>query len=87
MLTEKTKEFASTLTIKNYAASEGWLINFKKRNAVVFKKVCEKSGNVNNAVCLDWHCKLKTMMLETILILPKLAYFSNVQMENLVKRG
>lgn len=62
LLKEKTKEFASTLSIKNFAASEGWLTNFKKRNGVAFKKVCGEIGSVDNAVCLDWHCKLKTLI-------------------------
>lgn len=62
LLKEKAKEFASTLSIKNFAASEGWLTNFKKRNGVVFKKVCGESGSVNDAVCLDWQGKLKTLI-------------------------
>lgn len=61
LLKEKAKEFASTLSIKNFAASEGWLTNFKKRNGVVFKKVCGLSGSVD-AVCLDWQGKLKTLI-------------------------
>ncbi|KAK9758823.1 CENP-B N-terminal DNA-binding domain [Popillia japonica] len=57
LLKEKAKEFASTLSIKNFAASEGWLTNFKKRNGIVFKKVevGGESGSVDDAVCLDWH--------------------------------
>lgn len=62
LLKEKAKEFASTLSIKNFGASEGWLTNFKKRNGVVFKKVCGESGSVDDAVCLDWHGKLKTLI-------------------------
>lgn len=62
LLKEKAKEFASILSIKNFAASEGWLTNFKKRNGVVFKKVCGESGSVDDAVCLDWHDKLKTLI-------------------------
>lgn len=62
LLKEKAKEFASTLKINNFAASEGWLTNFKKRNGVTFKKVCGESGSVNDAVCLDWYSKLKTLI-------------------------
>ena len=62
LLKEKAKEFASILSIKNFAASEGWLTNFKKRNGVVFKKVCGESESVDDVVCLDWHGKLKTLI-------------------------
>lgn len=62
LLKEKAKEFASSLSIKNFAASEGWLTNFKKRNGVVFKKVCGESGSVDDAVCLDWQSKLKPLV-------------------------
>lgn len=62
LLKEKAKEFTSTLSIKNFAASEGWLTNFKKRNGVVFKNVCGENGSVNDAVCLNWHSKLKTLI-------------------------
>ena len=62
LLKEKAKEFASILSIKNFAASEGWLTNFKKRNGVIFKKVCGESGSVDDAVGLDWHGKLKTLI-------------------------
>lgn len=62
LLKEKSIDFGSTLSIKNFAASEGWLTNFKKRNEVVVKKVCGESGNVDDAVCLDWHGKLKILI-------------------------
>lgn len=54
LLKEKAKEFASTPSIKNFAAGEGWLTNFKKRNGVAFKKVCGESGSVNDS-------KMKTL--------------------------
>ncbi|GFU90643.1 uncharacterized protein TNCV_2092401 [Trichonephila clavipes] len=42
LLKEKAKAFAKELGIQ-FSASEGWLTNFKKRNGIVFKKMCGSS--------------------------------------------
>ncbi|GBP24490.1 Tigger transposable element-derived protein 6 [Eumeta japonica] len=62
LLKEQAKEFGSTLSIKNFVASEGWLTNFRKRNGVMFKNICGESGSVDDTVRLDWHGKLKTLI-------------------------
>lgn len=61
VLKEKAKAFAKDLNIPNFSASEGWLTNFKKRNDIVFKKICGESASVNVDVCLDWEKKLETL--------------------------
>lgn len=61
-LKEKAKTFAKNLNIQNFSASEGWLTNFKKRNDIVFKKICGESSSVNVGVCSDWHTKLSSII-------------------------
>ncbi|GFW23476.1 uncharacterized protein TNCV_3805731 [Trichonephila clavipes] len=46
LLKEKAKAFAKELGIE-FSASEGWLPNFKKRNRIVFKKMCGESSSVD----------------------------------------
>ncbi|GFY06633.1 tigger transposable element-derived protein 4 [Trichonephila clavipes] len=50
LLKEKAKAFAKELGIE-FSASEGWLTNFKKRNGIVFKKMCGESSSVDINVC------------------------------------
>ncbi|GFU58979.1 uncharacterized protein TNCV_1490961 [Trichonephila clavipes] len=45
LLKEKAKAFAKELGIV-LLASEGWLTNFKKRNGIVFKKMCGESSTL-----------------------------------------
>ncbi|GFU40220.1 tigger transposable element-derived protein 6 [Trichonephila clavipes] len=53
LLKEKAKTFAKELGIE-FSASEGWLTNFKKRNGIVFKKMCGESSSVDINVCSKW---------------------------------
>ncbi|GFW80875.1 uncharacterized protein TNCV_3779551 [Trichonephila clavipes] len=50
LLKEKAKAFAKELRIE-FLASEGWLTNFKKRNGIVFKKMCGESLSVDINIC------------------------------------
>ncbi|GFW20208.1 tigger transposable element-derived protein 4 [Trichonephila clavipes] len=62
LLKEKAKAFAKELGIE-FSASEGWLTNFKKRNGIVFKKMCgESSVDIN--VCSKWQNSLSDLMKE-----------------------
>lgn len=58
MLKEKAKSFAQTLRIEGFAASEGWLSNFKNRHGITFKKICGESASVDNSLCSEWIDKL-----------------------------
>ncbi|KAL1457150.1 hypothetical protein WDU94_001811 [Cyamophila willieti] len=62
LMKEKAKVFAKNLGIKDFLASEGWLTNFKKRNDIVFKKVCGESGSVDNTVCSEWQRELQVLV-------------------------
>ncbi|CAH2096716.1 unnamed protein product [Euphydryas editha] len=54
MLKEKAKSFAQSLGIEGFAASEGWLSNFKNRNGITFKKICRKTTSVDVSICSQW---------------------------------
>ncbi|XP_013164004.1 PREDICTED: tigger transposable element-derived protein 6-like isoform X2 [Papilio xuthus] len=56
ILQEKAQQFAVELGHEKFRASNGWLQNFKKRNEIVFRKICGES--VNETVCDDWKDKL-----------------------------
>lgn len=58
ILQEKAQQFAVELGHEKFRASNGWLQNFKKRNEIVFRKICGESGSVNETVCDDWKDKL-----------------------------
>ncbi|GFX70631.1 tigger transposable element-derived protein 4 [Trichonephila clavipes] len=60
---EKAKTFAKELGIE-FSASEGWLTNFKKRNGIVFKKMCGESSSVNINVCSKWQNSLSDLIKE-----------------------
>ncbi|GFW17687.1 tigger transposable element-derived protein 6 [Trichonephila clavipes] len=63
LLKEKAKAFAKELEIE-FSASEGWLTNFKKRNGIVFKKMCEESLNVDIKVCSKCQNSLSDLIKE-----------------------
>lgn len=58
ILQEKAQQFAVELGYKNFRASNGWLQNFKKRNELIFRKICGESASVDDGVCLEWKDKL-----------------------------
>ena len=51
LVKEKAKVFAAELQISGFSASDGWLTNFKKRNGLIFSKMCGESAAVD--VCLS----------------------------------
>ncbi|GFS85783.1 tigger transposable element-derived protein 6 [Trichonephila clavipes] len=57
------KKKAKVLGIE-FSASEGWLTNFKKRNGIVFKKMCEESLSVDINVCSKWQNSLSDLIKE-----------------------
>ncbi|GFX99573.1 HTH CENPB-type domain-containing protein [Trichonephila clavipes] len=61
LLKEKAKAFAKELGIE-FSASEGWLSNFKKRNGIVFKKMCGESSSVDINVCSKWQNSLSDLI-------------------------
>ncbi|GFW77388.1 transposable element Tcb1 transposase [Trichonephila clavipes] len=63
LLKEKAKAFAKELGIE-YSASEGWLTNFKKRNGIVFKKMCGESSSVDINVYSKWQNSLSDLIKE-----------------------
>ncbi|GFY03335.1 uncharacterized protein TNCV_1172931 [Trichonephila clavipes] len=63
LLKEKAKAFAKELGIE-FPASEGWLTNFKKRNGIVFKKMCRESSSVDINVCSKWQNSLSGLIKE-----------------------
>ncbi|XP_047984684.1 tigger transposable element-derived protein 6-like [Leguminivora glycinivorella] len=62
ILKEKAEEFAKSLQIHNFKASNGWLENFKKRHDLAFKKVCGESASVSKEVCTEWKSQLKSLL-------------------------
>ncbi|GFS64650.1 tigger transposable element-derived protein 4 [Trichonephila clavipes] len=63
LLKEKAKVFAKEFGIE-FSASEGWLTNFKKRNGIVFKKMCGESSSVDINVCSKWPNSLSDLIKE-----------------------
>ncbi|GFU18229.1 uncharacterized protein TNCV_1388991 [Trichonephila clavipes] len=63
LLKEKAKAFAKELGIE-FLASEGWLTNFKKRNGIVFKKMCVESSSVDINVCSKWQNSISDLIKE-----------------------
>ncbi|GFX05288.1 tigger transposable element-derived protein 6 [Trichonephila clavipes] len=63
LLKEKAKAFAKELGIE-FSASEGRLTNFKKRNGIVFKKMCGESSSVDINVCSKWQNSLSDLIKE-----------------------
>lgn len=62
ILKEKAQAFAKSLGHGKFRASNGWLDNFKKRNNIVFRKLCGESASVNNDVCNEWKTKLELLL-------------------------
>ncbi|GFT23281.1 uncharacterized protein TNCV_2015811 [Trichonephila clavipes] len=63
LLKEKSKAFAKELGIES-SANERWLTNFKKRNGIVFKKMCVESSSVDINVCSKWQNSLSDLIKE-----------------------
>ncbi|GFU78576.1 uncharacterized protein TNCV_2301881 [Trichonephila clavipes] len=63
LLKEKAKAFAKELGTE-FSVSEGWLTNFKKRNGIVFKKMCGESSSVDINVCSKWQNSLSDLKKE-----------------------
>ncbi|GFX84664.1 uncharacterized protein TNCV_724711 [Trichonephila clavipes] len=59
LLKEKAKELGT-----EFSASEGWLTNFKKRNGIVYKKMCEESSSVDINVWQKWQNSLSDLIKE-----------------------
>lgn len=49
ILKGKAKVFASNLHIPDFAGSEGWLTNFKKRHGTTF--LCGENGSADDGLC------------------------------------
>jgi transposase len=65
VLMEKAKQFAEELGITGFAASDGWLSNFKSRHSLVFKAVVGESGSVTEEQIGDWtQTQLPALMAE-----------------------
>ncbi|GFW04236.1 tigger transposable element-derived protein 4 [Trichonephila clavipes] len=63
LLKEIPKAFAKELGIE-FSASEGGLTNFKKRNEIVFKKMCGESSSVDINVCSKRQNSLSDLIKE-----------------------
>lgn len=50
---KKAKSFATSLGLKGFTASDGWLTNFKRGHNFVFKKLCGESASVDNSICAE----------------------------------
>ncbi|GFY22849.1 tigger transposable element-derived protein 6 [Trichonephila clavipes] len=62
-LKEKAKAFAKELGIE-FSAREGWLTNFKKRNGIIFKKMCVESSSVDINFCSKRQNSLSDLIKE-----------------------
>ncbi|GFV99104.1 HTH CENPB-type domain-containing protein [Trichonephila clavipes] len=84
LLKEKAKAFAKELGIE-FLASEGWPTNFKKRNGIVFKKMCGESSSVDINVCSKWQNSLsdliKNCFKKSSFPSPNLVYVDNTLTE------
>ena len=60
MVQAKTAEIASGLQIEKFAASNGWLEAFRRRDSVNFRALCGESASVDKEAADDWerHCLL-----------------------------
>jgi hypothetical protein len=64
VLQKKAEQFARKMNIpiENFAASNGWLGNFKKRHDLHFKSVCGESAAVDTEKCDAWKSELPTLL-------------------------
>lgn len=62
ILREKAEEFSKSLGHSSFRASNGWLVNFKKRHELVFRKVCGESASVNKDICDEWVIELQSLL-------------------------
>ncbi|CAF4892051.1 unnamed protein product [Pieris macdunnoughi] len=53
MLKEKAKSIAQSFGIEGFAASEGWLSNFKNRHGITFNKICGESDSVDHTTNIE----------------------------------
>ena len=63
MLKGKAGQFAESLGYE-FKGSSGWLTNFKKRNGLLFRKLCGESASVDDAVCQEWCDKLEEIVAD-----------------------
>lgn len=62
LIREKAVQFAKKLKHSNFAASVGWLGNFKKRHGISFKSICGESKDVNDETCELWKSNLHSII-------------------------
>lgn len=61
LLQQKAKEFASSLG-HEFAASSGWLSNFKKRYGIAGRTLSGESASVNEDTCAEWLAHLSDLL-------------------------
>lgn len=61
---EKTEKLASDLGHADFKASEGWLMNFKKRNGIVSKIISGESASVSDVNCEEYRLTILPSILE-----------------------
>ena len=61
ILQEKAKEIGADLGLDSFAASEGWLSNWKKKHNVTLRTISGESGNVDEVTADQWKNSLKSI--------------------------
>lgn len=54
MIRAKAEQFAVSLGVENFKASQGWFMKWKERNDVVFKNIHGESGSVDMKSAATW---------------------------------
>jgi hypothetical protein len=62
ILREKAKKIAARLNIENFAASNGWITQFKERHGLVYKMLASKSAAVDTETTELWLKRLPTLL-------------------------
>ena len=62
LIQEKALEFAASLGIDEFKASNGWLNRFNKRHNLVCGKISGERGSVNDATVIEWKEKLPSII-------------------------